>query len=289
MSAHSLDTAVGPAVFTRVRQRVPLAPTLAAAVLAVIVFAAIFGPLLVPENPNHVDITDPFALPSASHLLGTDSLGRDLFSRLIAGARSALVGPAIVVSIATVVGVTLAILGAWFGGWIDIGVSRLNDLLLAFPGILLAIVASAVFGAGLLTAALALSISYIPYISRVVRSEALRQRRLPYTEAAWLQGVPTVQIWLRYLVPNLSSLIIAQVVTSLAYATIDVAALSYLGLGVQPPTADWGTMVATGQDGVVQGMPQEALYAGACLVLMILSLGVLGDYLADRADHGDRR
>lgn len=167
-----------------------------------------------------------------------------------------------------------------------IGISRVNDLLLAFPGILLAIVATSVFGVGLGVAAVALSISYIPYIARIVRSDALRQRRLPYIEAAWLRGVPTWWIWLKYLVPALWSVILAQIVLSFAYATIDVAAVSYLGLGVQAPTADWGTMVASGQEGVIQGHPLEALSAGACLVVMILSLGIVGDYLGGEADRG---
>ena len=203
-------------------------------------------------------------------------------SRLIVGARTAVLGPLIVVSISTAIGVAVAILAAWFGGWLDITISRTNDLLLAFPGMLLAIVAASVFGAGLATAAIALSISYIPYIARIVRSDALRERNLPYIEAAWLRGVPTRSIWGRYLIPALAAMILTQVVLQFAYATIDVAAVSYLGLGVQAPTADWGTMVAEGRAGLTQGHPMEALAAGACLVVMIVSLGVIGDYLAEK-------
>jgi peptide/nickel transport system permease protein len=285
MSAATLAGSAGTRVFGRAR-RLPAAPALATVALVLILVAAVFGPLLVPHDPNAVEIVNPFAAPSASNLLGTDSVGRDILSRLVVGARTAVLGPLIVVTISTAIGVAMAILGAWFGGWLDIGVSRLNDLLLAFPGLLLAIVAASVFGAGLLTAAVALSVSYIPYISRIVRSQALRERRLPYIEAAWLRGVPTFSIWMRYLIPALATMILAQIVLSFAYATIDVAAVSYLGLGVQAPTADWGTMVAEGQNGLTQGHQMETFAAGACLVIMILSLGILGDYLAERVDRG---
>lgn len=283
MTTQSIAGAAGLRFFGRVR-RLPTATTVAVTALAVIVFMAVFGPLLISTDPNLVDILNPYAQPSAEHLLGTDASGRDVFARLVVGARTAVLGPVIVVAIGTVLGVALALLGAWYGGWLDLGTSRLTDLLLAFPGLLLAIIATSVFGVGLLVAAIALSVAYVPYIARVVRSEALRQRRLPYIEAAWLRGERTRVIWWRDLLPSLSGVIYAQVVLSFAYATIDVAAVSFIGLGVQPPTADWGVMVASGQQGVAEGQPLEALSAGACLAIMVLSLGIIGDYLTDRAE-----
>ncbi len=284
MTSQSIAGASGLRFFSRIRQ-LPAATTVAVTVLGIIVFMAIFGPMLISTDPNLVELLGSYDQPGATHLLGTDSLGRDIFARLVVGSRTAVLGPLIVVALGTVFGLTFAIVGAWFGGLLDVGVSRLTDLMLAFPGLLLAIVATAVFGVGLLVAAIALSVAYVPYIARIVRSEALRERRLPYIEAAWLRGVPTRVIWFRDLLPALSGVIYAQIVLSFAYATIDVAAVSYLGLGVQPPTADWGTMVANGQKGVVAGYPLEALSAGVCLVMMILSLGVIGDYLADRAER----
>ncbi|MFN8113085.1 MAG: ABC transporter permease [Solirubrobacterales bacterium] len=284
MTAQTIAGDAGLRFFGRVR-RLPVATTIAVAALGTILFMAIFGPLLVSQDPNLVDLLNPYAPPSVDHLLGTDEGGRDLFARLIVGARTAVIGPLIVVSIGTLFGLVLAIFAAWFGGLLDVGISRFTDLLLAFPGLLLAIVATSVFGVGLVVAAVALSVAYVPYIARVVRSEALRQRRLPYIEASWLRGVPTRVIWLRDLLPALSGVIYAQIVLSFAYATIDVAAVSYLGLGVQAPTADWGTMVASGQKGILEGHPMEALSAGACLVIMILSLGVVGDHLSDRAER----
>jgi len=136
-----------------------------------------------------------------------------------------------------------------------------------------------------LVAAVALSIAYCAYTARVVRSEAIRERNMPYVEALWVQGQSTRVICWRHLLPNLMPLILAQVTLSFAYATVDVATISFLGLGVQPPTADWGTMVAQGQVGIQEGYPQESLYASACLVVLILAVSVVGDYLTDRAEQ----
>jgi peptide/nickel transport system permease protein len=263
----------------------PLGPTIAGGVIILIVLVAIFAPLLTPSDPNEVSILDSYLPPSSDHLLGTDASGRDLLSRLITGSRTALLGPLIVVLISTPLGVGLAILAAWSGGWIDTVISRSIDVVFAFPGLLLAIIAAAVFGPSLMVAAIALSISYTPYTARVVRSEAIRQRRQPYVEALWIQGHSTTLICWRHLLPNLMPLILAQLTLSFAYATVDIATISFLGLGVQPPTPDWGTMVAEGQVGILEGFPQESLYASACLVTLILAVSVVGDYLTDRAEQ----
>ncbi len=258
---------------------------IASAVIAVLVLIAIFAPLLVPSDPNLVSIVDPYLPTSPAHLLGTDASGRDLLSRLIMGTRTALLGPMIVVAISTPIGVGIAVASAWKGGWIDSVISRMLDVIFAFPGLLLAIVAAAVFSPSLLVAAVALSITYTAYTARVVRSEAIRQRHQPFVEALWIQGQSSAAICRRHLLPNLMPLILAQLTLSFAYATVDVATLSFLGLGVQPPTPDWGTMVAEGQTGIEDGYPQEALYASACLVILILAVSVVGDHLTDRAEQ----
>jgi peptide/nickel transport system permease protein len=254
----------------------------AAGVIAVLVVVAVFAPLIAPHNPDDVDILAPFQGFSSGHLLGTDATGRDLLSRLIVGSRTALLGPLLVVGVSTVVGVALAMWGAWRGGLVDVVVARTFDVLFAFPGILLAIVAAAVFGAGLVTAALALSISYIPYVGRIARAEALRQRSLPYIDAAWVQGESGWVVSRRHLLPNLLPIIGAQVTLAFGYATIDVAAISFLGLGVQAPTPDWGTLVAEGQSSIIQGHAQESLFAGVLLVILVLAFTTLGDALTDR-------
>jgi peptide/nickel transport system permease protein len=284
MSVYAASVLGRPRVLTRVA-RLPLAPAIAAAVLVALVVVAVFAPLIAPQDPNAVSILEPYGPFSSAHLLGSDASGRDLLSRLIVGSRTALLGPLLVVAIATPIGVAVALLAAWCGGWVDAIASRLLDVLLAFPGLLLAIAAAAVFGASLPVAAIALSVSYIPYTARVVRSEAVRQRSAPYVEALWGQGLTTRAICLRHLLPNLLPLIVAQLTMAFAYATIDVAAISFLGLGVQPPTADWGTMVAGGQAGIQEGHPQEALMAGLCLVVLILAVSIVGDFLSDRAER----
>lgn len=284
MSAYAVSLRGRPKLLARISSS-GLAVNLAGAIVAVLVLVAILAPLLAPHDPNAVAILDPYAGASSTHPLGTDASGRDLLSRLLVGSRTAIVGPLVVVAIAMPIGVALALLAAWRGGWVDMVVARLVDVLLAFPGLLLAIIAAAVFGASLSVAAVALSISYIPYAARVVRSEAVRQRSLPYVEALWIQGHSTRAICVRHLLPNLSPLILAQTTSAFAYATIDVAAISFLGLGVQPPTADWGTMVASGQTGILAGHAQESMLAGLCLVVLVLAVSVLGDALTDRAER----
>jgi peptide/nickel transport system permease protein len=272
----------------RLPRRPPVVVLVAGCVLAAVTVVALFAPLLAPHDPNAVDFAHVFSGPSGLHLLGTDESGRDLLSRLITGSRTSLLGALIVDGVAAVAGSLLAVLSAWIGGWFDLAVGRLVDLLFAFPGLLLAILATAVFGPSLQTVALALALSYVPYTARVVRSEALRQRHLPYIESAWAQGQPSRRIIRRHLLPSLLPLIIAQTTVSFGYATIDVAALSYLGLGVQPPTADWGTMVASGQTNIVTGHPQESLYAGACLVIVVVAFTIIGDALGERARRSER-
>jgi peptide/nickel transport system permease protein len=274
---------------TRSGRALPLAATVAAVAIVLLAIVAIAAPWLAPYSPDQVNFAIPFAGSSAQHLLGTDSDGRDLFSRLLIGSRTSLLGPLIVVGISTPVGTIMALGAAWMGGVVDQVLSRVIDLLFAFPGLLLAIFASAVFGVGLRTCAIALSVSYVPYIARIVRSEALRQRNLPYIEASWAQGLPDRRIVRRHLLPSLYALLIAQTTVSFAYATIDIAALSYLGLGVQPPTADWGSMIAEGQTYIVPGHPQESLYAGICIILTVIAFTVVGDYVGSLAGRSDAR
>lgn len=259
--------------------------SVAVGVLGLFLLLAIVGPWIAPHPPNAVDLAQAFAPADASHPFGSDASGRDLVSRILVGARTAIIGPVLLVLAATVVGVALALVGVWHGGLVDTLVSRLLDVALAFPGLLLAIVAAAVFGPSLTTAALALTVSYVPYVGRVVRAEAVRERQLPYVQAAWLQGMSASRICTTQILPNLMPLVIAQVVLSLSYAVIDLAAMSYLGLGVQAPTADWGSMVAAGQNSVGQGHPQELLAASGCIVALVLALGIVGDALSERSER----
>ncbi len=257
------------------------------AFIVVLVIVALFAPFIAPHDPNFADILAGSQNPSAAHWLGTDSFGRDIASRLIFGARLSLLGPALIIVISTAVGTVLAISAAWFGGWFDQVVSRAADILFAFPGLILAMLAVAMFGPGLVAPVIALSIAYTPYLMRVVRSEALRQRNLPYIAACYVEGLPARTICWRHLLPNVAPLLLVQATLSFGYALVDLAAVSYLGLGVQPPTAEWGVMVSTGQSSILAGHPQESLFAGACIILTVVAFNLLGDRLAAR--QGTRR
>jgi peptide/nickel transport system permease protein len=252
-------------------------------VLAVMVLAAVLAPVIAPYNPNTTSLTHIYEGPSSAHLMGTDSVGRDIFSRVLWGARTSLLGPLLVVLIASIAATAIALFAAWVGGWLDQVISGGLDVTFAFPGLLLAIVAVAIFGEGLTAPVIALGIAYTPYIARVIRGAALRERNMPYVEALTVEGISARRIAWRHLLPNLRPLLFAQCTLSFAYATIDLAALSYLGLGVQPPTADWGRMVAEGQQAVLAHHPAEALFPGVALILMILVVFVLGRQLAKDA------
>jgi peptide/nickel transport system permease protein len=248
--------------------------------LALVTLVALLAPLIAPQDPLAIDLGNAYLAPGSDALLGTDSNGRDILSRVIVGSRSSLLGPLAVVCLAAVVGSTIAIGSAWIGGRVDQVVVRVIDAWFSFPGILLAILAVAVFGTGLLPPVIALAISYIPYSARVTRSGAIRERELPYVEALQVQGFSAWRICSRHLLPNLVPLIAAQATVAFGYAMVDLAAISFLGLGVQPPTPDWGLMVSQGKNGILQGFPQETLFAGLAIVLTVLSFNILGDRIS---------
>lgn len=258
------------------------------AILVLAVLMAIFGPIIRPFDPNASDLSFANVGPYGSHLLGFDGQGRDLLSRLLVGARTTIVGAGFVAIVAIVIGTTLAVVTAWFGGKIDAGVSAGLDVVFAFPGILLAVLAAAVFGPSLLSAALALSIAYSPYVARILRGAALKERAMTYIAALEVQGFGAWRLCVRHLLPNISSLVIAQGTILFGFAVIDLAAISFLGLGVQTPQADWGVMVSDGKTGLLQGFPLESLSAVLCIVAVVAAVSFLGDRL-DASSKGVRR
>jgi peptide/nickel transport system permease protein len=158
-------------------------------------------------------------------------------------------------------------------------VARALDVLFAFPGLLLAILAVAMFGTGLVAPAVALVIVYVPYVARVVRSAALRERQLSYVRALTVQGVGAWQICLRHMLPNLLPVVVAQATVAFSFAFVDLAAINFIGLGIQPPQADWGSMVGTGQGSLINGHPQETRFASGCIVLVVVSVNLLAERL----------
>jgi peptide/nickel transport system permease protein len=253
-----------------------------AAVIGGLVLVAVFAPLLAPYDPSGSDILAANEGSSLSHPLGTDSVGRDLLSRIIYGARLSLLGPALVVAAATAGGVAVALISAWHGGRVDAVASRVLDILFAFPGLIFAILAVAMFGPGLVAPVIALSIAYLPYIARVLRSAAIKERSLPYVAALHVGGMSPTQISTRHLLPNLLPYVFVQAALSFGYALVDLSALSYLGLGVQPPAAEWGRMVADGQSAILNGQPQASLFAGLAIVLTVIAFNLLADRLVRR-------
>ncbi|TDP93169.1 peptide/nickel transport system permease protein [Leucobacter luti] len=272
-----------PGRLTRLSRKLGPTGIIAAAVLTVFVLAALLAPWLAPYDPDYPDLLAALSGPSAQHLLGADALGRDLLSRLMFGARITLLGPTLVILIATVVGTVLALVAAWNRGRVDTVISWVLDVLFSVPGIVFALIAVAIFGPNLPTVVVGLSIGYIPYVARVVRGAALRERGMPYVQAAWLQGQSGVGISVKQILPNVQPIVVAQAVSSLGFAVIDLAAVSFLGLGVQPPTADLGLMVKSGFDSLLRGNATEAIVAGLAIVLIVWSITIVGDRLASNA------
>ncbi|MFL5818739.1 MAG: ABC transporter permease [Conexibacter sp.] len=249
---------------------------LAVVTLGLLAFVALAAPLLAPHDPTTLDLSHALAGPSGAHPLGTDASGRDLLSRLMYGARSSLIGPLAVVLLATAASTALGVAAAWAGGWVDGVIARGLDVVFSFPGILLAILAVALFGRGLGAPIAALAIAYTPYIARVARAAALRERRQPYVAACELQGLSPLRICGRHLLPNIAPVLLAQASLAFGLAMVDMAAISFLGFGVQPPTADWGAMVGSGQSSLLKGFPQETLFAGALIAIAVVAVTVLG-------------
>lgn len=253
-------------------------------VCALFVLVAICAPLIAPYPPNQTDIFNASAPPSMEHLLGTDDTGRDILSRLVYGFRLSLLGPTIVIAVATTLGIALSLSAVWVGGRYDRAVARMLNLLFSFPALLLAILCVAILGPGIVAPSIALAVGFTPYIARVIRSVALRERHLPYIEACEVAGMPGWRICTRHLLPNILPIVRAHVTISFGSALIDLAAISYLGLGVQPPNSEWGLMVATGQSALLAGHPWESLSACAAILLVVIVVNMLGERMTTRAE-----
>jgi peptide/nickel transport system permease protein len=258
-------------------------------VIVLVILMAVFAPLIAPYDPFAGSITSRHEAWSLAHLMGTDQSGRDILSRIMWGARTSLLGPTIVVVVTVVLATTLALTAVWFGGKVDALISRVLDILFAFPNMLLAILAVAIFGPSLLTASIALAIGFTPYSARVIRSVALRERNLPYVASAQLQGISGFIITARHILPNVRTQILTGMTINFGYAMIELAALSFLGLGVQPPTPDWGLMVSNGQASLQQGYWEQSVFAGLMIVITVAAFGYVGEQLGGRRAAGRMR
>ncbi len=256
--------------------------------LVLFVLVALLAPWLAPQDPTFGQLGDTLLGPSADHWLGTDQGGRDTFSALIAGARTSLAGPLAVVVFSTVTGIAVGLFTAWRGGWVDALAGRVLDVLFAFPALLLAILAVALFGKGMTAPVLAMAIAYMPYTARLVRSLAAAEKARPYVAAYQVQGHCALFVTVRRMLPNIAPTLLAQSTVNFGYALLDLAALSFLGLGVQPPTPDWGAMINQGQAAVLQGQPLSAVVPAVAVVLVVVAFNVVGEDLGDRLAGRDR-
>lgn len=264
----------------RKRARQPLSLVLATGFLVLAALTGLLAPVLAPHSPDATSLLDSLLPPgSPGHLLGTDSTGRDVLSRLMYGARLSLLAPLGVVLLSGLLGTTIGLLAARAGGWADAVLSRGMDIVFAFPSLLLAMLVVAVFGPGVLAPVCALAISYTPFIGRVVRSVALQESAKPYLESYRVMGFGKMWVTLRHLLPNVLPVVIAQSALSFGYALVDLASLSYLGLGVRPPASDWGSMINEAQSAILQGSAWAGLVPGVAILLTVVSVNVIGEHI----------
>lgn len=272
------DTSAGKTL--KRKRDIPL--LLSIGVLVVLVLGAALAPLIAPYDPSASDFMRTYRPIEPGAILGTDSSGRDIFSRILYGGRVSLVAPAVIVLIAGVLGTIIGVASAVTGGVVDRLLSRVLDIGFAFPGMLLAILAVTMFGAGPTPVVIALAIAYVPFIGRMVRNVAVSEMALPYVDALFNVGQSRWAIAARHILPAVLPTAMAQITVSYGYAMVDLAAMSFLGMGVQPPTADWGLMVSEGQRGVIQGRWEESVAAGLVILASVAAVSMLGDRYADR-------
>ena len=261
---------------------------LGAAIVLLAVLAAVLGPWLVPFDPAAQELALRLEGPTGLHWFGLDELGRDIFARVLSGARISLLVGIVVVGVSSSIGILLGSLAGYCGGRIDEVISRVIDILLAFPGLLLAIALVAVLGPSLTNVVLALSlIGWVGY-ARLVRGQVLRARELDFVQAARALGATTSRILARHVIPTTLPAVSVQATLGMGGAILAEAALSFLGLGVQPPTPSWGTMLNYGR-GHMLDAPHLTIFPGLAIAILVLGFNFLGDGLRDALDPATRR
>ena len=254
-----------------------------AVIVAIAVLAAVVGPLIAPFDPANQELALRLSGPTSTHWFGLDELGRDIFARVLVGARISLLVGLVVVGVSSTIGIALGSVAGYFGGAIDEAISRVIDILLAFPGLLLAIALVAVLGPSLTNVVLALSvIGWVGY-ARLVRGQVLRARELDFVQAAKALGASTPRILARHVIPTTLPAVSVQVTLGMGGAILAEAALSFLGLGVQPPTPSWGTMLNYGR-GHLLDAPHLTIFPGLAIAILVLGFNFLGDGLRDALD-----
>jgi len=252
-------------------------------IVAVAVVAAVIGPIVAPFDSASQDLARRLTGPSPQHWFGLDELGRDILSRVLAGARISILVGIVVVSISSTVGIAVGSAAGYFGGRVDEFLSRIIDILMAFPGLLLAIAMVAVLGPSLFNVVFALSlIGWVGY-ARLVRGQVLRARELEFVQAARALGASTPRVLIRHVIPTTLPAVTVQATLGMGGAILAEASLSFLGLGVQPPTPSWGTMLNYGRIHLLDA-PHLTIFPGLAIAVLVLGFNFLGDGLRDRLD-----
>ncbi|GCE00649.1 ABC transporter permease [Embleya hyalina] len=259
-------------------KRLPWTVLVCLVIVAGVVLMTVFGAALAPQDPAAQHLTEVLAPPGSGHWLGTDELGRDVFSRLIAGARTAFVGPLVVTIGSMLIGNLLGLWSGYKGGAVDAIVMRWVDFMWALPGLLIIVVVAGAFGGGYWMAVALLLVLTIPFDTRIIRGATLEQATLPYVEAARALGLSNRRIMLLHIWPNLSATAVANAFLTFAGAIVALSGLSFLGFGVDPGSPDWGRMLSDGTNLLFEN-PAAALASGAMIVATAVSMNIIGDWL----------
>lgn len=252
-------------------------------IIIIFILVAIFGPSLTSRSPLEIDLRNTYQKPNQNNWLGTDNLGRDTLTRIVYGARITLIISFTSVFLGTLVGLILGVISGYYGGIVDTILMRTTDILLAFPGLLLAIAIVAILGSGILNTMLAIAFYSIPYIARIVRGVVISIKELEYIQACEVIGCSNITTIINHIIPNSMSQVIVNTTLNLGTAILTSSALSFLGLGVQPPHPEWGAMLSIARD-VMRSTPIAALIPGVAITLVVLSFSLLGDGLRDALD-----
>jgi peptide/nickel transport system permease protein len=262
--------------------KIPASVRVAGIVFAIILFFVIFANLIFPDALAQDIRNGSLGMFENGHILGTDKLGRDVFQLLLAGARSAIVGPILIATGSIIVGLVLGGLAGWRGGLLDWIISRYADLTLSMPSLLLAIVAAGIIGGGYYVSVLVMIILYSPFDIRLVRSAVIQQKGKPYIEAGLVMRLSTIRILIKHILPNISLVVFVNFFLNIAYGIVSMSALSYLGVGVPPGAADWGRQLLDGRT-ILYDNPAASLSAGFAIVITALCVNIIGNYLTERS------
>ena len=249
----------------------------------ILLLVSLFSEYLTPYDPYLQDLSNAKAMPSAAHLLGTDRYGRDMLSRVIIGSRTSIYSTLLLVAIVTAIGTVVGVFCGWHGKWTDTVLMRISDMFLAFPGLVFALAVAGVLGGGLQNAIIALAAISWPKYARIARSQTLSQKEMPYIRAAVLSGCSTPVLLVRHILPNIVGPILVTSMLDIGTMMMELAGLSFLGLGAKPPAAEWGSMMSDTRS-LLTTVPWVTLAPGFAIFISVMVFNLLGDTIRDYAD-----